>query len=337
PRALRQGTSRTAAGHRRARTIPPVGALRGGDRVPADGEHGVAYDLQAGRRPASRRDGGLPRLGPRRPRRRRARARGAGLPPRRRALRRGHHDGIHRDVREVVRAPRRALPEHHGVPRPARGTSGIPEDRGRLIRIAVALVLLRAASALALSGEEVYRDRCPGCHGGEGRGGPAGSGITVPLPDFTDCVTATGETTANWVGLVRRGGRFLGLSDEMPAFGDVLTDAEILAVIAYVRGFCATPGYPPGDLNLPRPVFVEKAFPEDEVVASFDHEEAHDGRASAWETAIEKRLGPRGQVELAVPGAVVDPNDGNRRAGIGDVGVSYKYAFLADPRWHSIV
>src|SRR5204863_4312747 len=102
-------------------------------------------------------------------------------------------------------------------------------------------------------------------------------------------------------------------------------------------GFCTTAGYPLGDLNLARPVFVEKAYPEDEVVLALAHEAARRARAGSWETAIEKRVGPRGQVEVALPGAVVDPDHGDRIAGLGDLGLSYKQALLADPRWHSIV
>ncbi len=205
------------------------------------------------------------------------------------------------------------------------------------MRVVLALVVLHAASALAMSGDEVYRDACAGCHGADGRGALAGSAITAPLPDFTDCITATAETTPNWVGLVRHGGPFLGLSDQMPGFGDMLTDAEILAVVERVRAFCRTPGYPPGDLNLPRAVFVEKAFPEDEVVLALAHEAARHRRTGSWETAIEKRIGPRGEVEVALPGAVVDPDHGARVAGIGDLGIGYLHALVSDPRRHSIV
>src|SRR5512139_2716152 len=137
----------------------------------------------------------------------------------------------------------------------------------RSVALAGPLLLLfvcRPARA-AMSGSEVYADACASCHGRDGRGSPLGSAIVVPLPDFTDCITATAETTANWEGLVRYGSHFLGLSDQMPAFGQVLDDDEIRAVIAYVRSFCTDPGYPIGDLNFPRPLFIEKAYPEDEV------------------------------------------------------------------------
>jgi hypothetical protein len=200
-----------------------------------------------------------------------------------------------------------------------------------------ALAAVAPSVATAVPAHELYADACAGCHGADGRGAPRGSGITVPLPDFTDCAVVTGETTANWVGLVRFGGRFLGLSDQMPAFRDVLSDAEIRAVVDYLRTFCATPGYPLGDLNFPRPVFVEKAFPEDEAVGAATYASARHERVATWETAIEKRVGARGQVEVAVPGAVVDPDASRRLAGLGDVELSYKHALVAAPSWGTIV
>jgi len=193
--------------------------------------------------------------------------------------------------------------------------------------------VLVAARAGALSGPEVYEQACAPCHGADGRGAPRGSGITVPLPDFTDCAVSTAETTANWAGLVRHGGPFLGMSSEMPAFGDALSDEDILAVIARVRAFCTDPRYPLGDLNFRRPVFVEKAFPEDEAVVSADVER----RAWAAELAIEQRIGPRGQIEVAVPGGAVHPEAEPSRGGLGDLAVSYRHVLLAAPRWWTIV
>ena len=180
---------------------------------------------------------------------------------------------------------------------------------------------------------DVYEQACASCHGADGRGAPAGTGIAVPLPDFTDCVFATSESTANWTGLVRYGGGFLGMSPQMPAFGDVLSDEEIRAVVAYVRGFCTEPGYPIGDVNYRRPVFVEKAFPENEAVATTAYESARHARDSTTELAIEMRVGRRGQLEVGVPGSVVD--DDRRTAGVGDLGLGYKYLLLAAPSWRT--
>ena len=206
-----------------------------------------------------------------------------------------------------------------------------------LATLGLALVCLCQTAPASLSGAEVYRDACASCHGADGRGSPKGSAITTPLPDFTDCVTATAETTANWTGLVRDGGKFLGMSDQMPAFGDALDADEIHAVVEYVRGFCKDPRYPLGDLNFPRPLFVEKAFPEDEVVLSFDYESASAARAASWELALEKRIGARGQVEVSLPVSFVQPNTGSDAAGVGDLGLSYTHVLFADPAWNDIV
>jgi len=203
--------------------------------------------------------------------------------------------------------------------------------------LSLAAVVCRPPAAGALTGREVYEQACASCHGDDGRGAPEGSAITVPLPDFTDCLTSTAETTANWTGLVRHGGRFLGLSDQMPGFGDALTDAETRAVVDYVRTFCRDDRYPIGDLNYPRPVFVEKAYPEDEAVLSLEYESAHRLRTGGWEASVEKRVGPRGQIEVAAPGAVLDPDGGGRTAGVGDLELSWKQALVAAPRWRSIV
>jgi len=117
----------------------------------------------------------------------------------------------------------------------------------------------------------------------------------------------------------------------------VLTDDEIRAVVQFVRGFCGDPRYPSGDLNFPRPVFVEKAFPEDEAVLSYQYESASRALTSSWEAALEKRVGPRGDFEASLPVTLVDSDNGADTAGVGDIGLSYKHTLLADPEWRAIV
>src|SRR5439155_489311 len=252
--------------------------------------------LRPGLRRGGSRPHGLPRVRAHLPRR-------APREPPARAAR--HPDGGGRRAVRLARAPRRDAGAH--VPR-VPGEADLPGARGRALKggaVALALAAM-VAPAWALSGPEIYVQACAPCHGADGRGAPAGSGITVPLPDFTDCAVSTAETTANWAGLVRRGGRFLGMSDEMPAFGDALTEEEIRAVLAYLRSFCAEPRYPIGDLNYRRPVFVEKAFPEDEAVLGGEIESARRERGYTAEMELEKRIGPRGQIAVSLPAGVVD-------------------------------
>jgi hypothetical protein len=209
--------------------------------------------------------------------------------------------------------------------------------RRRLLLLVLVVLAATTSPALAgLTGEEIYTEACAACHGGDGRGA-SGTRVDVPLPDFTDCAFVTAESTANWVGLVRHGGRFLGLSQQMPAFGDTLAEEEMRAVIAYVRSFCRDPRYPVADLNYRRPFLVEKAFPEDEVLGVASFERARRERAGTTELVLEKRIGPRGQIEVAAPAGWVDPKDAPPEGGVGDIALAYKHALLALPRTGSIV
>src|SRR5258707_1641094 len=122
------------------------------------------------------------------------------------------------------------------------------------------------------NGKKVYDGGCIACHGSEGNGAPmANTVFTRPdtFPDFTDCAGTTPEPNGNWKAVIVHGGPSRGLSQIMPAFGDLLTDKEINDVIAYMRGFCKNVHHDPlGELNLPRALVTEKAFPENEVVIS---------------------------------------------------------------------
>src|SRR2546428_5065834 len=98
------------------------------------------------------------------------------------------------------------------------------------------------------------------------------------------------------------------MSDQMPAFGDALTEGEIRDVLAYLRGFCAEPRYPIGDLNYRRPVFVEKAFPEDEAVLGAEIESSRPARGYTSEPEPETPGGPRGPIAPSPPAGAADPN-----------------------------
>src|ERR1700686_4835612 len=91
------------------------------------------------------------------------------------------------------------------------------------------------------NGQKVYNGGCVACHGSEGKGAPMASTVfrrPDTFPDFTDCAGTTPEPNGNWKAVIVHGGPSRGLSQIMPAFGDLLTDEEINDVIAYMRGFC---------------------------------------------------------------------------------------------------
>lgn len=177
---------------------------------------------------------------------------------------------------------------------------------------------------------EMYQAWCTRCHAADGSGKVAEPTVkTVPM-DFTDCRIASGEPDADWEQVIAHGGPAAGLSAEMPAFGEFLAPDQLRGLVAYVRAFCAEPGWPHGNLNFPRPLFTEKAFPENEVVLqpAVSHRSGS-GTDAALRAIYERRIGKRGHAEIAVPFSSVSGN-GSRRQGVGDVAIAGKYVLHAD-------
>jgi mono/diheme cytochrome c family protein len=187
------------------------------------------------------------------------------------------------------------------------------------------------ALAADATGEDVYRAACLTCHGPRGTGSPRPVvGFDTQLPDFTDCGFASAEADADWQAVIHEGGPIRGLARRMPAFGDALSDAHIEAVIGYIRHFCADRAWPSGDLNLPRAIFTEKAFPENEVV--YTSTIARGGGAVVGsEVVYERRIGARNQIEAVVPVDRVK-YDGRWRTGLGDVALAFRRTVFASRR-----
>jgi len=201
--------------------------------------------------------------------------------------------------------------------------------------VVAALLLLAPSRVRAdddrVSGAEIYDGACASCHGRDGRGAPEGTAITVPLPDFTDCDFITREGDGNWRELLQHGGPSLALSPQMPAFGDVLTPEQIQSVLDYIRTFCHDSRWPSGELNFRRLLVTTKAFPEDEALLIPELTKNRDhSRDWSTEFAAERRVGARGQIEVAVPLAVHDVTDGATTGGIGDMSLAYKHVLYAD-------
>ncbi len=163
-------------------------------------------------------------------------------------------------------------------------------------------------------------------------------GFARPLPDFTDCNFASREPDVDWRAVVHAGGPARGFSHLMPAFGGMLTREEIERVVDELRTFCGDDDWPIGDLNLPRPLVTEKAYPEDEAVLTTTvvTEGPTDGAdVVEGEIVYEQRFGTRNQFELVVPFGwqehprTGDPSQGDWTSSVGDVAVGVKRAF-----WH---
>lgn len=175
-------------------------------------------------------------------------------------------------------------------------------------------------------GSLLYEDTCAACHGSDGRGrSSAELGFPTPVPDFTDCDFANREPDADWGAIIHQGGPVRGFDRLMPAFGEALNDDEIAAILLHVRGFCRDPDWPRGELNLPRALLTEKAYPEDEAVIEGNFRTAGNDSYS-FNFLWEQRFGTRNQMEISLPIQRVDLGDsGGWVNGAGDLAVGVKH------------
>lgn len=152
-------------------------------------------------------------------------------------------------------------------------------------------------------GAQIYKAGCVACHGSDGKGAPETiSAFERPdtFPDFTRCDQTTAEVNSAYKAVIRHGGPNRGFSQIMPSFGEALSSQDIDDVVAYLRSFCREPHWPRGELNLPRAMVTEKAYPEDEeVISTAVNAQGTPGN----ETHIihEQRFGTRNQIEVDVP------------------------------------
>ena len=195
------------------------------------------------------------------------------------------------------------------------------------------------ASSLQLeSGQQIYKSACVACHGADGKGTPKSiSGFEPPrtFPDFTECAQTTPEPNSAWKALIVHGGRYRGFSQIMPSFGEALTSEQIDQVISYMRGFCRNPDWPRGELNLPRALVTEKAYPEDEVVIS-TAVNTQGAPAVMSHIIHEQRFGVRNQIEVDVPVSFQDQSH-TWYGGIGDTTLALKRTMFSSLRSGSIL
>jgi hypothetical protein len=183
-----------------------------------------------------------------------------------------------------------------------------------------------AALAQAPDGAAVFAAACAACHGDDGRGRSESEvGFDVPLPDFSDCDFAAREPDSDWGAIVHRGGPARAFNPLMPAFGEALSNEEIAAAVTHLRRFCAEPRWPRGELNLPRALFTEKAYPEDEaVITTTAVTEGPD--SLTHEFLWEQRFGAVNQIEVSVPITRADLGEPEGwTSGTGDLAIGVKH------------
>jgi mono/diheme cytochrome c family protein len=193
-----------------------------------------------------------------------------------------------------------------------------------------------------MMGKDLYERACARCHGSDGRGDRPDVELNAPMPNFARCAESAEEPDAQWRRTIEKGGIVYGLSEQMPAYGDVLSREQIDSLLAYIREFCANPRWVRGELNFRRPLFTEKAYPENELVVG-PRLQRSPGALAAFSVAavLERRLAARTQFEVALPFSTLGTGNPEsalqRRSGVGDVELGIKQVLGASVRRGSIV
>jgi cytochrome c oxidase cbb3-type subunit 3 len=114
----------------------------------------------------------------------------------------------------------------------------------RFVRGAVVLaggmwVISAAASAAhAQDADQLYEKSCKNCHGPSGKGDGAAAKMLKPPPADLGTVLK-GKSDAEVAKIIKEGGKALGKSALMPAFGTKLSDDQINSLVQLVKGFSA--------------------------------------------------------------------------------------------------
>ncbi|MBI2822659.1 MAG: cytochrome c [Acidobacteria bacterium] len=100
------------------------------------------------------------------------------------------------------------------------------------------LLCFSTTAALAADdGAAVYKKMCVKCHGAEGKGdGPAAKMFkNQSMGDLSSKAEMGKLSDADLAKIVTEGGQAVGKSKIMPAHKDKLSEAEIKAVVAYLK------------------------------------------------------------------------------------------------------
>ncbi len=209
-----------------------------------------------------------------------------------------------------------------------------------LVGLLASFALAQAPSAVSASpskirnlkldtGKEIFEAACIGCHGSNGKGAlPSSTVFERPstFPDFSDCNGSMRERENDYKATIYYGGHGRGFSEIMPSFSDALSLEQIDKLVQYLRAFCTEPGWPKGELNFPRALATEKAFPEDEAILTTAITTKYAPSISN-DLAYERRLNKRTQLEIGIPFSAAK-DSGNWYGGIGDIRVGLKRVLL---------
>jgi|ERR1035438_7565167 cytochrome c553 len=105
----------------------------------------------------------------------------------------------------------------------------------KLIVFSVALLIAGAISVRAADAKENWDKNCKKCHGDDGKG-KTKMGEKMGVKDYSDAKVQDAMKDEEMTKAIKDGVKD-GETVKMKAFGDVLSDDEIKALVKYVRDF----------------------------------------------------------------------------------------------------
>jgi mono/diheme cytochrome c family protein len=118
---------------------------------------------------------------------------------------------------------------------------------------------LRADSPDMVAGQAIYRDQCSACHGLDGKG------ILRLFPAIANSSSVRSTDPATLIRIVLRGARSVATDAEptapgMPSYGWQLDDAQVAAVLTYIRNTwgSAAPAVPAEDVTRARSALASR-------------------------------------------------------------------------------
>jgi mono/diheme cytochrome c family protein len=98
------------------------------------------------------------------------------------------------------------------------------------------LINCAAPAAHAQDAKQLYEKSCNMCHGPSGKGdGPAGKMLKPPPADLGTALK--GKADPAIAKIIKEGGKAVGRSAAMPAYGSKLNDDQINSLVQLVKGF----------------------------------------------------------------------------------------------------